>query len=239
MMGRGEVPANKPRVFVRAVNCTQELNDIWKLRRALRRTLHGCRVLLLVLIDCQPVGGALRVKGNANEDLLFYRVHDGLFANKGAAWTMECQSKAYAEAVALAVRFWAGRPDAVGKVQEVNDAQQLAAMMIPFNGGDPGRELFYPQRPAYCPPPGTTPSSALVAPLKTLSGVASPRLPNCSLGNDLRSRSPVSPKAADGSKTPVSPHMWVATVVPPSHSSFAEQHPTSPTHSTSPRRRCV
>merc|ERR1712136_476741 len=62
MLGRGEVPANKPRVFVRAVNCTQELNDIWKMRGALRRTLHGCKVHVLVLIDCQPTAGAIRVR---------------------------------------------------------------------------------------------------------------------------------------------------------------------------------
>jgi len=239
MLGRGEVPANKPRVFVRAVNCTQELNDIWKMRRALRRTLHGCKVHVLVLIDCQPTAGAIRVRGNANEDLLFYRVHDGLFANKGASWTMEGQSNAYAEAVALAVRFWAGRPDAAAKVEEVNDAQQLASMIMPFFGGDPGRELFYPQRSACCPPPGTSPSRPHVLTPRTAAGVASPR-PNCSLAEDLRSRSPLSSKAADGSRTPVSPHMWMTAVVPaPSRSPMVEKNPTSSTRTSSAGRRCV
>jgi len=145
-LGLREVPDTQARVFVRAVNSTSELSDTLRLRKALRRALPKAFCYLLILIDFQPVSGPLRLTGSAGHDTLFYRIHESLYAQNGAHWSMEKQSEAYAEAIAFATRVWAGRPDAVSRVEEVHNLSLLKSSLMPFEGGKTGSELFFPRR---------------------------------------------------------------------------------------------
>merc|ERR1712019_110890 len=62
MLGLGKVPPNAPRVFVRAVNSTRELDASVTLYQSLQRALPEATVYLVVLIDFQQESGPLRVK---------------------------------------------------------------------------------------------------------------------------------------------------------------------------------
>ena len=47
---------------------------------------------------------------------------------------MQRQAETYAEAVAFAVRHWAGRSDGEMKVEEMQSLAQLTASLVPFEG---------------------------------------------------------------------------------------------------------
>jgi len=145
--GLRDVPASKTRVFVRAVNSTQELHAALVLQSALRTILPDAKVLMLMLIDLQSTSCCMRAS-SIGDDIVFARIHEKLFAQCTMNWTMEQQSDAYSEVVALAVRFWAGHDDAAHKIQEVACLQEVFLACDPFDGGDPGTELFLPKKTA-------------------------------------------------------------------------------------------
>lgn len=142
--GRREVSPTTPRIFVRAVNSSDELKDIWRLYNTLRHAFSGARVMLLVLVDLQCKTGLLRINGEG-EEVLFYRVHKDVFGSDAREWDVEKQSLAYAEGVGLALRVWAGDVDV--RLKTVPGLSEVQRKIDPFDGGNTGRELFNPKRP--------------------------------------------------------------------------------------------
>jgi len=145
LYGLGEVPPEKPRFFGWAINSTNELDEAVRLHSALKRALPQSEVYLLVLIDLQRTEGAIRLAGPDGKNLLFCRIHEGLFADNGAKWTMQLQSEAYASAMAYAINVWAGA-ESLRSVPEARDLAALRAEIEPFDGGSAGMELFFPRR---------------------------------------------------------------------------------------------
>lgn len=117
LYGLQEVPPNKPRVFVRAVNSTRELDSTLVLYEALCRALPRAEVFLLMLIDFQSETGPLKITGagSVGDHVLFYRIHESLFAENGRNWTMQQESEAYAEGIAFASGVWAGRATTIDR----------------------------------------------------------------------------------------------------------------------------
>jgi len=145
LLGLGEVPINKPRVFCWAVNSTRELDDALRLHDSLRNALQNkCQVYLCVLVDLQRQVGPIRIKGRP--DVLFCRVSESLFADEGAHWSMEKECEAYAEAIAFAVRSWSGDERTAAYVGEVPTLRDVCSKMDSFDGGSPALELFFPRR---------------------------------------------------------------------------------------------
>lgn len=150
LLGVGDIGPSKTRVFVRAVNSTNELEATTQLHRALQRALPEARVYLLVLIDFQLEAGPLRLAGDrdTSRDLLFYRIHERAFAT--LPWSMERVCDAYAEAIAFAVGAWCGREgsdDAVAlQTGTVASLKELNALCDQFHGGSPGSDGFWPRR---------------------------------------------------------------------------------------------
>lgn len=136
-----DVPLSKPRVFVRAVNSTRELDAVLQLYRVLERLLPDTNVYLLVLVDLQGETGALQLSGH--DKIIFYRIHEALFADNGRHWTMQAESEAYAEAIARACSIWTGLSNSV---QTVPGLEALGSLCEQFDGGNPATDLFFPMR---------------------------------------------------------------------------------------------
>jgi hypothetical protein len=158
LYGQQEVPATKPRVFVRSVNSTSEISSVVRLEEALRRVLPQASVYLLILIDNQPSPGPMRLIGH--ENILFYKTGEEMFANNGATWSMLKQAEAYCEAIGFAAHFWAGSST---KVVEEGDLQQILASVTSFEGGDCNSEMFWPQRTQPCVIRGRDTGNSLTA----------------------------------------------------------------------------
>lgn len=146
LYGLNEVAPSKTRCFVWAINSTRELEDTLKLHRALKHALPEAKIYLLVLIDLQGTAGPMRIAGEDGDDLFFYRINEDLFAENGANWTMQRQGEAYAEAVAFAIRAWAGASELPSGVKEVANLNALTAQCEPWEGGSASNELFFPRR---------------------------------------------------------------------------------------------
>lgn len=141
-LGRREVSANRPRVCVRAVNSTKELDSSLSLLRSLERAMPEAPIFLLVIIDNQAEAGPLRLTGSAGANLMFYRTSEDVFSD----WTTEKNSEAYAAAIAFALRVWAGAETGEAQVKEVQCLADLSSHVTEFHGGDPATELFWPRQ---------------------------------------------------------------------------------------------
>jgi len=148
-LGLGDVPAEKPRVFVRSVNSTVEVASSVRMLTALRRAMPKCEVRLLVLVDLQTTQGPRCVKGYSSDELLFYFLHEDIFAGTptqpGSSWTMERHAEAYTEAIAFACNLWAGG-EGEGKVLPLDDFEALEAAIEQWDGGSATGELFFPRK---------------------------------------------------------------------------------------------
>jgi len=146
-----------PRVFVRIANSTQELGASADLLQTLRAHLPGSQVHLLVLIDLQKTSGLVFVDTLAGNGLLFYRVSEAVYANRGVDHTerMRLNGEAYAEGIALAIRVWAGKTGI--PISHIPSLELLEATCEPFDGGCPSGALYSP-RPLRTP--CTSPSVA-------------------------------------------------------------------------------
>lgn len=160
LYGRGEVDALAPRVFVRALNSTQEMGSAVRLLETLRRALPGSQVYLLLLVDNQAREGPVRLQGSEHDGLLVWRGGEGLFAHNGKHWTMQKQSEAYAEAIAYAIRYWS-EPGKEGATEEVSSLESLISSLSAFEGGDAACALYWPRR---LPTKILLPTSPLVSP---------------------------------------------------------------------------
>jgi len=176
-LGLGEIPAEKPRIFVRSVNNTVEVASSLRMLAALRRALPKCEVRLLVLVDLQTSQGPRCVKGCSSDELLFYFLHEDLFAGTptqpGSSWTMERHADAYAEALAFACSFWAGQENE-DSVPPLDDFDALEASIEQWDGGSATGELFFPRKfqgprltigPSSCDQPRIVKQDTLIAAL--------------------------------------------------------------------------
>jgi hypothetical protein len=144
--GLHEVDPSTSRVFVRAANSSKELQDSIKLHDALQRALPEAKIYLLIVIDLQSQVGPIRVTEEARPEVLFFRLHEDLFADSGRHWSMQKQGEAYADAIAFAIKVWAGRDPSFPEFHEVPNLNALSVVCDPFDGGNPSIELFFPQR---------------------------------------------------------------------------------------------
>merc|ERR1740122_536840 len=131
--GNAEVPPEKNRVFVRALNSTRELDDCVRLHQALKRALPKARIYLLILLDMQSDLTPARLL-DYSDCMLFCKIPETLFANNGAQWSMEKQGVAYAEQIAFAIRVWNGDPRAKSQIKEFSDMHALAHACDGFDG---------------------------------------------------------------------------------------------------------
>jgi len=148
-LGLGDVSAEKPRVFVRSINSTVEVASSIRMLAALRRALPKCEVRLLVFVDLQTTQGPRCVKGYSSDELLFYFLHEDLFAGTptqpGSSWTMERHAEAYAEAIAFACNFWAGG-ESESRVLPLDSFEALEESIEQWDGGSATGELFFPRK---------------------------------------------------------------------------------------------
>jgi len=142
LLGKEEVPRTTPRVFIRAVNDSSEVDDCLSLVEALKQALPESKVYLLLLVDYQPASEMVRIEG-VTDSVIVCKVDKSLFADNGAAWTMQKQAEAYAIALAGAIRFWAG--DTKVEPVEMVSVTDVTSTVVPFEGGDAAYELFFPK----------------------------------------------------------------------------------------------
>lgn len=153
-LGLREIPMSKPRVFVRAVNSTRELDSVAHLLEALRRAFPETDDLrLLVLIDLQKTQGPICLQDVSSDILLFYTLHEDLFptssgksSSQATAWSMQRHAEAYAEALSFAAAFWAGVEGKSQMLKQMPDLRTLAASCEQWDGGATTGELFLPRR---------------------------------------------------------------------------------------------
>lgn len=118
LLSRMDASSSRWRVFVRSSSC-QELDSSFRLYQALCHSFARARVHLLLLIDLQKSGGFVRL-ARTGESMLFYRVNESASADEMS------HGEAYAEAIAGALRHWAGEPAQNSVITEVATLQQLA-----------------------------------------------------------------------------------------------------------------
>lgn len=149
--GRADVPTRRTRVFVRAVNCSAELEQCVRLQKVLRKAFRKAEIYLLVLVDFQMDAAPVSVAGN--DSFLCLRIHESVGPLPGPAsssWTMQRQAEAYAEAIAFGLRFLAGErcseENAPYRVRSVPDFRSLSELCEPFEGSDPATEMWLPKK---------------------------------------------------------------------------------------------
>mmetsp|Transcript_48703 Transcript_48703/g.109330 ORF Transcript_48703/g.109330 Transcript_48703/m.109330 type:complete len:1166 (-) Transcript_48703:10-3507(-) len=162
-----EVPAWKPRVFVRAANSSAELAESEKLYKTLQMSLPHADVYVLVLIDLQSSDGLYSIPSIGNGRVLFYRIHEGLYNDRTLHWRDQMHKimQTYATGIAAGVRWWGSQsgglqasPDASLQtlapdeprekgIEVLDSIQSLMSLCEPFDGGDTARELYEPKPP--------------------------------------------------------------------------------------------
>jgi len=147
LYGRGEVPPTRPRVFVRCVNSTREVDSALRLWETLRQALpEAAEVFLLLIVDLQSTTGAMALAGECR--VLFYQIHETqtCSATKQGATSLKCCAEGYAHAIAFATRFWAGDCETQSLVRTFSTLAELNAACEQWDGGDPSRDLFVPRK---------------------------------------------------------------------------------------------
>jgi hypothetical protein len=146
--GRGNVPPQRPRVFVRVVNSTREIMAAHRLRDTLREALPEAEdVLLLMVVDLQSATGPLAISGQQEHGVVFYAISEAetMQAMNSGAESFRLCSETYAKAIAFAVKYWAGESNAE-YVSTFSSLKQLCGACEQFDGGDPGTDLFTPRK---------------------------------------------------------------------------------------------
>lgn len=144
--GRAEVPAAKPRVFIRNVNSSREIDAAHRLLESLKRACPEAVIRLLLIIDFQKVVGPVCLAGDKGSDLLIFRVHESLYASAQPGKPLQVVSEYYAVAIAFAVNYWAGSSAALGATLVADSLQHAGELCVQWDGGDPSKELFAPRR---------------------------------------------------------------------------------------------
>lgn len=149
--GASNVPAQKPRFFVRVVNSSREVTAAPRLREALRKALpEAGEIFLLTIVDLQSSSGPLAIQGVDGQGLLFYAISEPetlaplTSMPQGPDSFLKC-SETYAKAVAFALKYWSGECFSE-HVTEFPSIRHLSAACDQFDGGNPGAELFFPKK---------------------------------------------------------------------------------------------
>jgi len=143
---REEVPLDKPRIFVRAVNSSTEVVHAERLYGALRCKLPKARLYLLLLLDCQCTAGPVHF-ADTSDDLLFYRISDKFHTGGRVHGSLVRVLEMYGAAVTFAVRFWSfSGSDVDDLVVEAATICDAAWIFQEFSGGDPSTASFSPKR---------------------------------------------------------------------------------------------
>jgi len=145
LYGQGDVPDTKPRVFIRAVNSTKELNSAVRLRDAVQRALPKATCYLLLMVDMQATAGPIRLTGPEGRNILFYKIHESLFQqHTSGEQMMQLCSEKYAEALAFAIKYWAQCLDPSTMIGACCSLEQLSTALQHFSAGEPANQLFWP-----------------------------------------------------------------------------------------------
>jgi len=148
ILGLADVPVGKPKVFVRLLNDSRELDWALRLRDALTRAFPTAPVYLLLIVDIQLFKGPKRLEGMAGEGLLVHFM-DAATVYKGAgldsAGDYQTRARVYAAVVAFAINYWSGGRQALSAVQAFPSLPRLCAACEQYSGGDPAHELYSPQ----------------------------------------------------------------------------------------------
>jgi len=147
LYGQGDVPDTKPRVFIRAINSTKELDSALRLKDALQRALPKAPCYLLLMIDMQAMAGPIRLSGPEYRNILFYQIHESLFQQHASGEDMmQACSEAYAEALAFGIKYWSQCLDSSTMIGTCCSLEQLSATLQPFSAGEPANKLFWPNK---------------------------------------------------------------------------------------------
>uniref|UniRef100_A0A7S4VTF1 Uncharacterized protein n=1 Tax=Alexandrium monilatum TaxID=311494 RepID=A0A7S4VTF1_9DINO len=148
ILGNTEVPSWKPRVFVRLLNSTRELDLALKLKDVLQCVFPLAPIYLLLIVDLQEVKGPHRLAGADSDRLLVHFLDsETVYKNTSLETQVDYRTRteAYAAVVAFAIRYWSGGAKEGLAVQAHPSLAHLAAACEQYFGGNPADELFSPQ----------------------------------------------------------------------------------------------
>jgi len=143
LLGFGEVPQDKAKVFVRVVNSTKELDEALSLMEALRCKFPCAPIFLLLIVDMQEDAGPKCLEADEGARVLFhfvprYTVHKpGLQGQED----FDHRAAAYAHIVASSVRLWTGGVEGMS-LRRFANITELAASCTQWDGGNCGVDLF-------------------------------------------------------------------------------------------------
>jgi len=140
-----EVPTSKPRVFVRLVSSTIELELTMQLHQVLKEQLPACRIYLLMIADFQQVEETIVLP---DADVLLYRVHEHIFLETKAFSRSACCEN-YARALGCAIGLWCRCPrfaESNAVVAKEANLSQAIARFDQMDSGDPGSTGYWPRR---------------------------------------------------------------------------------------------
>eukprot|EP00930_Biecheleria_cincta_P046983 TRINITY_DN32499_c0_g1_i1.p1 TRINITY_DN32499_c0_g1~~TRINITY_DN32499_c0_g1_i1.p1 ORF type:complete len:386 (-),score=53.74 TRINITY_DN32499_c0_g1_i1:156-1313(-) len=142
-----EVAASKPRMFVRVINSTRELDLALKLKETLTKVFPHSPIYLLLIIDLQESKGPVCLEGVDGHGIMFYFLDAETVYKSGLSGPDDYQarSKAYAEVIAFASRYWAGRAEDCAAITTFPTLSQVSASCEQYFGGDPSNDLYSPQ----------------------------------------------------------------------------------------------
>lgn len=152
LLGFQQGQAQKPRIFVRAVNSTSELDDIPRLYTTLQTCFPGVWFRLLVLVDMQPVAAPMRVQSWEHMGIMIHAIKEDVWKSaimggpEDVRNHMRKVTHAYGDAIAYAARRWAGLQTPPIPVRTVRNVEALHSVLTCFDGGNPASESFFPKR---------------------------------------------------------------------------------------------
>mmetsp|Transcript_50362 Transcript_50362/g.93138 ORF Transcript_50362/g.93138 Transcript_50362/m.93138 type:complete len:354 (+) Transcript_50362:115-1176(+) len=136
LLGKGSVPLDKPRMFFRTANTTDELDLTTDLLMLLQSTYSG-PVKLCTCIELQSGSGPITLAGDLGDDLLFYRISEKYTLTT----TQEERIDGFFDPIAQAIQFWSGAPLLAAQVKSVAEVKGLCDTI---QGGNPANSLFSP-----------------------------------------------------------------------------------------------
>lgn len=148
-LGTGDVSPKVPRVFVRIVNSTREISQALRLRDSLKQHFPEAQeIYLLLLVELQMERGPIAVTAPEGQGIFFFCFTEEEFRQQPAPnrHPLSVSGARCAEALATAVKWWAGEGLEGQQVRSVDSLAELSKCIYQFDGGDPARELFVPRR---------------------------------------------------------------------------------------------
>lgn len=133
--------SSTPRVFVRAVASTIELDLTLQLHETLRQALPDSRIYLLMIVELQDDTEAIALPVGGAADVCLYRIQGHLYADAGKLWTKQAHTEQFATAIACAISIWSGQAKT-----SFSSLEEACALCDQMDSGDPGSQHFWPRR---------------------------------------------------------------------------------------------